>query len=70
MMMMQIFQDNKDFKRVVNQLILDADKELIEACEALDRENFLLKWSLPTRRQLKQYYIINLVLKRRLGVTK
>lgn len=36
----------------------------------IKRKKHFLKWALPVRRQVKQYYIRNLVLKRRVRIMK
>ena len=47
----------------INQLILDVDKEVLQASKALYRAKYFVKWTIPVRKQVKQYYITNLVMK-------
>ena len=51
MQVMKIMQDNQDYKKFVQHLLENCDKEVCEASISLDRGKHFVKWSLPTRRK-------------------
>lgn len=70
MQAMEVTQDNENFKKVVNQLIVDYNIEVINGSNTLDRCKRYAKLSLPNRIQEKLIYIWNLVLKRKMRCMK
>lgn len=63
-----IIENNEIYKRAIINTILEVDVQVAETLDTVEKAKVFMKWTLPLHRQLKNYYIINLIMRRRLRI--